>query len=171
MERIPIDKLRYMWEEQGTQGEWRKILKNGYKPVDFYFEFGLMPEKEHECEYRIILDHEVPVWLCPGQTDFKREYAIEPDNARAGETEFIESKKVKDFRFHTLYVSEEDYTQFITDAQLIYKEYCDEYIICFWGIPNKWFHDLALVQFITDQIVLSKDYIHRRHSSHSWYWP
>jgi hypothetical protein len=172
MERIPVDKLREMWKREGIHGDWRNILKKDYKPGELYFEFGLMPEKHHKCNYRIILDHEVRVLMCPKYVVLQGEYVIRPDNTKAGEVEVLESDKAKGFRYHTFYVTDEDYREMINDATRIYEEYRDEVIVCFWSIPNRWFSDLSLVRFITGHIVLSQDYRNRRRSSRlDWYWP
>lgn len=171
MKRIPMEALRDMWKKEGIYGNWRRVLKEGYKLGELYFELGLMPEKEKACDYRFILDHEVPVWLCPSGDGFRGEYVIRPDDSRAGEIVVFKSDKVKGFRYHTCYVAQETYNVMLMDAAHIFATYGDEETVCFWSIPNKWFDDLVLIQFVADKIVMTDDYKNRPRSRHTWYWP
>ena len=171
MKRLPLEALRNLWEEEGIHGDWRRMLKDGYRSGELYFEFGLMPEKKKACNYRLILDHEVPVWLCSGDTEFRGEYVIRPDDARAGDEVVSASDNIEGFRYHTLYVTEAAYNAMLADAARIFASYRDDEIVCFWSIPNKWFADLALIQFITENIVATDYYESRPQSRSTWYWP
>jgi hypothetical protein len=167
MQRIGIDQLRSLWKQQGIYGSWREILKSDYQPGELYFEFGLMPEKSRQNgDYRIVLDHEVHVQLVPPDVKLSREYIIRPDASKAGKREVDTTH-----RYHTLFVTPTQYTGMVEDASRIYEEYKDDDIVCFWSIPNKWFADCSLVQFLTDEVVLTEDYKKRISTRQDWYWP
>lgn len=171
MDRIPIETLREMWQQEGVDGEWRRLLRQGYDPEELYFEFGLMPEKQRGCHYRIILEHKVPVWLCPQQSPFAGLYVIRPRNECAGEIEIKASKENNRIHYQTFFVTEPAFTTMLDDAARIFSLYQNEESVCFWSIPNKWFAELALIQFITQNIVLKADFRAHLHGRRSWYWP
>ena len=139
MDRIPVETLREMWQQEGIDGDWRRMLKQGYAPEELYFEFGLMPEKQSGCHYRIILEHKVPLWLCPQPSPFTGLYVIRPHHQRAGEVEIKTSKASSELRYHTFFVTESAFAIMLDDAAQIFSLYQDEESVCFWSIPNKWF--------------------------------
>ena len=163
MERLPMDALRGLWKEQGFWGPWRGQLRSGYAPDDVYVEFGLMPAQD-ECDYRIVLDHDVTVLLCRRQAGAS--YVIRPDDRRGGQEEVSGTPPR-----HTLFVSDADYSQFLHDAADIYRQYQDDDRGSFWSIPQKWFGDAALVKFLVDRIVLTDDYRNRVRTRLGWFWP
>ena len=167
MQRIPIDQLRLMWKEEGFWGPWRERLKSSYAPGELYFEFGLVPEPNRQRgDYRIVLDHEVHVQLSPSDISLRGQYVIKADPSRAGEQQVDANHK-----YHTLFVTDAEYAEFLNNASRIYAEYKDEDIGCFWSIPKKWFSDLQLIRFLADRIVLTEDYRNRPRTRQDWYWP
>jgi hypothetical protein len=166
-----MDQLRELWQKEGFYGEWRKLLKTGYRSGEPYFEFGLQEGKNPNFDYKLILDHEVPIWLCSKDSNFRGEFVITPDNQKANETDIVERTEPKHFKYQIFYVDDSSYEQMKSDANSIYQEYQDEERVCFWSIPNQWFQDLSLIRFITSRIVLSDDYRQFPRSRQDWYWP
>lgn len=166
MDRIPSETLRAMWQKEGVHGDWRRLLKEGYDPGEPYFEFGLMPEKNDGCNYRIVLNHKVPVWLCPATVSFRGLYVIRPLNERAGEVE-VENGG----RYHTFFVTEEAYAGMLADAAHIFALYQDDDTVCFWSIPNKWFGESGLIRFISQNLVATEEFQDLVPGRESWYWP
>jgi hypothetical protein len=170
MSRLPIGQLRALWEKEGEHGPWRALLRAGYGAKEPYFEFGVMPEPAGDpCEYRVVLDHEVPVSLCPANANVRRVWVIRPDEGRAGQIDVQQDEQ--GFHYHTLFVSPQDYATLRSEAERISKEYADERSISFWSVPNKWFADTQLVQLLTRNIVNTADYQQRPALRQSWYWP
>ena len=170
--RILIADLRRRWQDEGPQGDWRALLRAGYAPGEPYFEFGVMPEKTHPCGWRIVLDHAVPAWLCDEDAAFRGEYVIRPDDRREGEVDVTpggpESGGVS---FRTLYVTRADFDRMQQDAADIHREYADPVSVSFWSIPDRWYSDRPLVQFLTAQIVNRDAYRSRPRGRADWYWP
>jgi hypothetical protein len=167
--RIRLDDLRPLWQSDPRYGAWRVRLRTGYRPDEPYFEFGVMRELNAQaCEYRVVLDHEVPVYLCRSMPPKQYEWMIVVDDAHAGQSE---SPGLGDFTLHTLFVSGSDYEQLRRDAEEIIRDYGDEEIVSFWSIPNKWFGDTQLVHLLDERVVSTRDYQERPRSRHTWYWP
>jgi hypothetical protein len=155
-----------MWETEGVHGSWRKLLHEGYAPGETYFEFGVMPEKRKEFgDYRVVLDHDVFVRLCPKDNPLRGQYVIRPDDIKAGRVD------TEDGRYKTFYVLEAEYSQMLKEAQQIYDEYKNEIIVCFWSIPNKWLSDCFLIKFIAENIVETDGYRNRIRGRDSFFWP
>lgn len=171
MERIPIETLREMWRKGGVWGDWRRRLREGYAPGERYFEFGLMPERHHGCHYRVVLNHHVPVWLCPAGSTFRSIYVIRPQNERAGEVEIREADRKAGVHYHTFFVTEEAYAGMLADAAHIFALYEDEDSVCFWSIPHKWFGETGLIRFISEKIAATDEFRDLDLGRESWYWP
>lgn len=166
MPKIPIDDLRCTWQQQGFWGPWRQLLREGSVPGETFFEFGVMPEEQKKYgDYRVVLDHEVFVRLCPADNSFQGPYVIRPDDRRAGYAKTMEGRN------RTFFVTEREYAQLMEDARQIYDEYKDEARVCFWSIPNKWFENLFLIRFITEKIVDTDEYRNRPRPRDTWFWP
>lgn len=167
MDKIPLDELRVLWEQQGYWGTWREMLRKGYSAEDVYFEFGLVPEQNRRRgDYKIVLDHEVQVQLCPADVSVKGQYVIKEARSPEGHHEGDTGP-----RYRAVMVSSAEYAEMLDNASYIYEQYKDEDVVCFWGIPNKWFSDLLLIRVITDHIILTDDYKKRTRTRADWFWP
>lgn len=162
--KIPIEELKNLWENEGTWGKWRDLLKTGYESNETYFEFGLMPNIQ-DSDFIIVVNHIHEISLNSGGLAIGNS-VITPSNQRVGTQEIIRDKIRKPIIY---YVSREFYQNIIDEARQIFEEYKNEETICFWSIPNKWFDNTNLVGFIQDNIVLKgiKDNWPRK----DWYWP
>lgn len=168
---IELNELRVFWEKEGVFGDWRELLKRGYQKDELYFEFGLMPDTQSNCDFKIILDHEIPVFLCPEGVEKKGEHVIKLDEEKRGKVEVELKDNPPRFKFKTYFIGSEEYLLIKKEAEKIFNLYGDDEIICFWSIPNKWFEDTLLVKFLREKIVESEDYDQYRSGKTAWYWP
>lgn len=113
------------------------------------FEFGV---DKTELGFRLTINGQIiGIYLYPDADEFRKridspyEAVITPDQARANSIEHEDGKNV------VIYVSPADYEQFCQDAQTVYDLYHSEGL-CFREIPDIWFSNLALVQFIRDHL-------------------
>jgi hypothetical protein len=172
LSRIPIADLRQRWQREGPHGEWRALLRTGYAEGEPYFEFGVMPESKHPCRWRIVLDHAVPVWLCDESAAFNGEHVIRPDDRRAGQVVVTPGGPARGgLAFTTYHVTWAEFERMQQDAAEIHREYADPVSVSFWSIPNRWYSDRALVQFLAARIVNTDTYRSRPRGRTDWYWP
>jgi hypothetical protein len=169
--RIPIAELRTRWEREGPHGPWRELLRAGYAEGEPYFEFGVMPETKHACAWRIVLDHEVPVWLCATGQPFEGEHVVRPDDRRAGQTDVSRADGRGGVVFTTHYVTVAEFQRLERDAADIHREYADPVSVSFWSIPDRWFSDRPLVQLLSGRIVNTEAYRARPRGRSDWYRP
>ncbi|ADB40274.1 hypothetical protein [Spirosoma linguale] len=152
--KIPKEKLVELIFQEQTLGEWRHLLKEGYSPNDYYFEFGLHPTKlTNKDEFKIVINHHWPIRLGKIKND---DYGWLITN----------SPLPQEGRKNTLSVDDKTYDTLLEEADMIYQEYKMEDSICFWSIPNKWFANTKLVQLIEKKIPPVGPW-----SRADWYWP
>lgn len=135
--------------------EYQKALDAGT------FEFGV---DKTEMGYRLMVNAQIiGVYLYSDADDFRKqikspyEAVIVPDQFRARTIEQENGYNI------VIYVSPEDYEQFCHDAQIVYDLYSTDNL-CFRSIPDIWFSDLMLVQFI-------RDYLHPHPAMQRWFGP
>lgn len=133
------------------------------------FEFGV--DKTDELGFRLTINgQQVGIYLYPDANEFRRrigspsEAVIAADPTRAGSIEHANGDNI------AIYVSPEKHEQFCLDAQTIYDLYTSGNL-CFRSIPDVWFSDLALIQFIRDHLqphpVMGRMWFHL---SHAGFW-
>jgi hypothetical protein len=92
-----------------------------------------------------------PIYFCTDVSEFRKLFTsfvslITPDIERAGE---VSGEPYG--RNVIIYVRPEEYEQFYHDAERIFEEYCLDGI-CFRGIPDLWFDELALIKYIREHL-------------------
>ena len=114
------------------------------------FEFGV---DRTEIGLRLTINLQIiGIYLCPNVDVFRSrvespyEAVIVPNTARAGRIEHDE-----DGNNVVIHISPGDHRQFCADAQSVYELYSLK-DFCFRGIPDVWFRDLMLVQFLRDAL-------------------
>ena len=109
------------------------------------FEFGV---DETELGFRLTLNGRIAgVYLYPDANGFRAR--INDDYPAVIAPDRVDSHRIEHDDGHNvaIYVSPERFEQFCQDAQVVYDLYCDN-DVCFRCIPDLWFSDLALVQFV-----------------------
>lgn len=152
--KISMQEIEKLMTNDPIDSVWRKVLKEGYEPDEYYFEFGLFPKylKEYD-NFEIILNHSFPVRL-------KR--TIEENSSSSVITADILNNQGK-----SKYLVDADTLDiFFQEATMIFHEYRKSDGGAFFSIPNKWFSDTQLVQFISEKI-----HPEGMWARADWYWP
>ncbi|MDY7077667.1 MAG: hypothetical protein SXV54_12165 [Chloroflexota bacterium] len=115
------------------------------------FEFGV---DRTELGFRLTVNGQIiGIYLYPDSDEFRRRIAVSyaavitPSQVCPGSIEQTNKNGI------VIYVLPEEYEQFCRDAETVHTLYCFG-DLCFRGIPDIWFDDLALVRFIRDHLRL-----------------
>lgn len=152
--KISIQKIEKLIANDPTDSLWRKILKEGYEPNEYYFEFGLFPKYLRDYDnFEIILNHSFPVWLQRLNDKNSSNSVITADiSGNQERNKYLVDSNTLDI--------------FFQEATSIFHEYRKSDGGAFFSIPNKWFEDTQLIQFITKTI-----HPEGMWARADWYWP